>query len=117
MQNADSMKSFSVSPEALIHIREFIVAHALQEPVVLVAWDDGSADLTRGPNGEAVWQRGSKGWISTIIDLAEIGSLDLPTTELHGVRFLLALRPGGPTLDACELRVVAGSLAVGVGSS
>ncbi|KQU80389.1 hypothetical protein ASC98_17465 [Rhizobacter sp. Root1238] len=89
-----------------------IEAEAMAEPVVLVAWDKGSAELSRGPSGEAIWERGPKGWVVAVADLAVIGSHGVPTIELDGLTFQLALVPDGPNLDGCELRLNGGSLAI-----
>lgn len=106
------MATLTIAPQALSHIRETIAARSMTEPVVLVAWNPGAADLFRGPIGEAIWERGPQGWVATIDDLAEIGPLDTPTTQIHGLSFLFATRPTDPSLDDLERCVKGGNLAI-----
>ena len=101
------MAALTVTPEALVFIRQTIERDQFQKPLVAIAWSRGQSDLSRGPNGEPVWVREPAGWLATVLDLAEVedagGPWPSPVVELHGYKFSLSAVALPPQFVGCTL--------------
>jgi hypothetical protein len=106
------MRTLLVSPSALAHIHATIRNERITRPLVVVVWSKGNAELKRADNGEAVWVREPDEWLTTVLDLENVGAWHSPVRKLHGFNFSLSGRPGSPDLEGCTLECEGGHLVI-----
>ena len=97
----------TVTAAALQWARE-LAAECKRRPVVIVTWVPPASDNRRGPNGETIWTRGSRGeWSVHVADLDVEPGAEVPSLQIGGLEFLVVGRDrdqslSGITIDYAE---------------
>jgi len=102
----------TVTAAALQLVRE-LAAQCKKRPVVFVTWVPPFSDNKRGPNGETIWTRASRGvWSVHVGDLDVEPGVEVPSVQIGGVEFLIAGRDRDQSLSGITIDYAEGELVV-----